>query len=164
MAQPVSRRREDPPEGRADRGWTRWLATGTFVLGLAAGVLLVGLLGEDAPVATTAQGAVVSEPAAPPPGPAEPTGPVVVNAACLRALNAARDIAATVDDLGAAAASLDAARLDEVVRRLQPLQQRLQAETAACEATGSVPTGTAAPSAPTTPPTTPPTAPASPTD
>ena len=163
MAQPASRRPEDPPEIRRHRGWTRWLATGTFVLGLAAGVLLVGLLGEDAPVATTAQGAVASEPAAPPSGPAEPTGRVVVNAACLRALNAARDIAATVDDLGAAAAALDAAQLDEVVRRLQPLQQRLQDETAACEATGSAPTGTA-PSTGTIPPTPASTAPASPTD
>jgi hypothetical protein len=60
-----------------------------------------------------------------------------VNAACLRAINAAQDIADSVDDLGAAAAALDAARLDEVVRRLQPLQQRLQESSADCEVSGS---------------------------
>jgi hypothetical protein len=151
MAQPVPRGPEDRPAGGRDRGWTRWLAAGTFVLGLVAGVLLVGLLGQDSPVATTAQ-ATESGPVAGPTGPAEPPGGVAVNEACLRAINAARDIAATVDDLGAAAAALDAAQLDEVIRRLQPLQDRLRASSAACEATGSVPATTGAPT-PTAPPT-----------
>jgi hypothetical protein len=163
MAQPASPVQETRPDRQTDGGWTRWLAAGTFVLGLVVGVLLIGLLGQDPPASTTAPGA------APTSGPAEgdtdaagPTG-IEVNEACLRALNAAQDIAATVDDLGAAAVTLDAAQLDEVIRRLQPLQQRLEENTAACEATGSLPTedlrptegaqptGTAEPAAPATP-------------
>ena len=153
MARPAPRDQED----RRDRGWTRWLATGTFVLGLVTGVLLVGLLGQDPPVPTPAQGAAGAGAAAPT-APGDPTGGLEVDPACLRALNAASDIAGTVDDLGAAAAALDAAQLDEVVRRLQPLQERLEVNTAACEATASVPTGTAPPTGTPTP-----TAPASPT-
>ena len=62
-------------------------------------------------------------------------GPFQVNAPCLRAFNAAQDAYATMDDLGQAAAALDAAQLDEVVRRLQPLQQQLETELAACRVT-----------------------------
>lgn len=137
---------------KADRGWTGWLATGAFVLGLVAGVLLLGLLGQDPPTAPVAQGA------APAPGPGASsgsggeTGRIEVNAACLRAINAAEDIAAAVEDLGSAAAVLDAAQLDEVVRRLQPLQDRLQENTAACEVTGSTPSESAGAS-PTASPT-----------
>jgi hypothetical protein len=155
MAQPAPRDQGD----RRDRGWTRWLATGTFVLGLAAGVLLAGLLGQDPPVPTTAQGAPAAGAAAPT-NSDEPTGGLEVDPACLLALNAAQDVAGTVDDLGAAAAALDAAQLDEVVRRLQPLQERLEVNTAACDAIASVPTGSA-PATPTAPGS--PTAPASPT-
>ena len=144
MAQAASEDREDQPQ---DPGWTRWLATGTFVLGLVTGVLLLGLLGQDPPVAASPPEAV-GGPAEPSKSPAGPTSVVQLNEACLRAINAAQDIAGTVEDLGAAAAVLDAAQLDEVIRRLQPLQERLQENTADCEATGSVPTGTAAPSPP----------------
>jgi hypothetical protein len=136
---------EDREGQRHDRGRARWLAAGTFVLGLVTGVLLLGLLGQDPPVAASVPEAG-ADPAAPSTSAAGPTSVVELNEACLRAINAAQDIAATVDDLGAAAAVLDAAQLDEVIRRLQPLQERLQENTAACEATGSVPTGTPAPS------------------
>jgi hypothetical protein len=151
MARPVPRDQED----RRDRGWTRWLAAGTFVLGLVTGVLLVGLLGQDPPVTTTGQGAgATSGPAGPSTDLEERTGRVEIDEACLRAINAAQDIAATVENLGAAAAALDAAQLDEVIRRLQPLQGRLEENTAACEATGSVPAETA-PAPPTGPPAAP---------
>lgn len=159
MARAASPERRAPHVRRQDRGWTRWLALGTFVLGVVTGVLLLGLLGGDPPVAPPAQAATSAEASAT--VPADPTGPVELNEACLRALNAAQDIAAAVEDLGAAAAALDAAQLDEVIRRLQPLQARLQENTAACDSTGSAPTETASPS-PTPSPT--PSAPASPPD
>ncbi|MGY1669124.1 hypothetical protein [Geodermatophilus sp. SYSU D00710] len=154
MAQPDER---DHEPRRWDRGWAGWLSAGTFVLGLLAGVLLVGLLGQDPPPAPRSGSAPASEAGDPTAVTAGPTGRVEVNAACLRAFNAAQDIAAAVEDLGAAAAALDAAQLDEVIRRLQPLQARLQENTAACESTGSAPTDAASPS-----PT--PSAPASPPD
>ncbi|SES79873.1 hypothetical protein [Geodermatophilus poikilotrophus] len=144
MAQPAPPGREDRPDGPQDRGWTRWLAAGTFVLGLVAGALLVGLLGQAPPVPRPAQEAASASTA----GPTSTAGPgdrVGIEPACLRALNAAQDIAATADDLGAAAAALDAAQLDEVVRRLQPLQARLGESRAACEASGSLPTEGAEP-------------------
>jgi hypothetical protein len=152
MARPASREQRAPRVGRQDRGWTRWLTLGTFVLGVVAGVLLLGLLGEDPPVSPRAQAVATGSAEASPAAPADPTGRVELNEACLRAINAAQDIAAAVDDLGAAAAALDAAQLDEVVRRLQPLQERLRENTAACEASGSVPTGSAT-SSMTAPPT-----------
>jgi hypothetical protein len=146
QAPPPGRRAERP--GRA---WSGWLAAGTFVVGLVAGALLGGLLGQDPPVAPTAQEAqpTGAAPGSPPTGTADGTR---VNAACLRAINAAQDIAATVDDLGAAAAALDAARLDEVIRRLQPLQQRLQENSADCEVAGP-PTGGRTPTSPPASPT-----------
>jgi hypothetical protein len=136
MAQSAQPGPGDRPDGPQDRGWTRWLAAGTFVLGLVAGTLLVGLLGQAPPVPRPAEAA--SAPAAGPTSTAGPGDRVGIDPACLRALNAAQDIAATADDLGAAAAALDAAQLDEVVRRLQPLQARLGESRAACEASGSL--------------------------
>lgn len=133
----------DQVSRRPDRAWSGWLAAGAFVLGLVAGVLLLGLLGQDPPTGPAAQGAA---PASAPVGrgTAGESGRIEVNAACLRAINAAEDIAAAVEDLGTAAAVLDAAQLDEVIRRLQPLQDRLQENTAACEVTGSTPSDPAA--------------------
>jgi hypothetical protein len=127
---------------------------GTFVLGVLAGALLVGLLGQDPPTAPVGQGAPPTEtaPGSRPPSTADPTDGTQVNAACLRAINAAQDIAAAVDDVGAAAAALDAARLDEVVRRLQPLQQRLEENTADCQVAQPA-TGEPEPTSPTASPT-----------
>lgn len=129
---------------RPDRAWTGWLAAGAFVLGLVAGVLLLGLIGQDPPTGPVAQAAPASEPVGPGAGTAGESGRIEVNAACLRAINAAEDIAAAVEDLGTAASVLDAAQLDEVIRRLQPLQDRLQQNTAACEVTGATPSDPAA--------------------
>ncbi len=151
MAQAPSPGRRAERPGRA---WSGWLAAGTFVVGLVAGALLVGLLGQDPPVAPTAQEAPATgaAPGGVPTATADPTDGGRVNAACLRAINAAQDIAAVVDDLGAAAAALDAARLDEVVRRLQPLQQRLEQNTADCQVARSAtdePGPTSPPASPT---------------
>ena len=150
MAQAPSPGRRAARPGRA---WSGWLATGAFVVGLVAGALLVGLLGQDPPVAPTAQQApaTVAAPEDLPTVTADPTDGTRENAACLRAINAAQDIAAVVDDLGAAAAALDAARLDEVVRRLQPLQQRLEQNTADCQ----VPRSATDEPGPTSPPASP---------
>lgn len=134
MAQPDDRTQEVRRRGD---GRSRWLAAGTFVVGLVAGVLLLGLLGQDPPPAVPTPGAATaSGSGAPPPAPDEETGRVEVNAACLRAINAAQDIAVAVEELGAAAAALDAAQLDAAIRRIQPLQARLQENTAACRSTG----------------------------
>lgn len=150
MAQAPSPERGDQRQGGA---WSGWLAAGTFVLGLLAGVLLAGLLGQDPPVAPGAEDpSTVSLPGSQPTTPPEGAGGTRVNEACLRAINAAQDIAAAVEDLGTAAAALDAAQLDEAIRQLQPLQERLQASTADCQVTetpSTEPAPTPSPAAPT---------------
>ncbi|MGY1838896.1 MULTISPECIES: hypothetical protein [unclassified Modestobacter] len=142
--------RSPAPDGRAGRAVRWWLAAATFVLGIFTGGLLVGLLAEgSAPVPRAAPvvpgaDADVPLPEAPPTG---ETAEVLVNAACLRAMNGAQDVVAAIDDLGEAASQLNAVRLDEVVRRLQPLQGRLRTDIAACvvvtETGEATPTGTA---------------------
>ncbi len=149
----------DHENRRLGRARSSWLAGGTFVVGLMAGVLLTGLLGQDPPVQPVGQGAA---PSGSLPTTTEGAGGDRLSAACLRAINAAQDIAAAVEDVGIAAAALDAAQLDLAIRQVEPLQQRLQEATADCEvAPGTSPGGptTGSPSAPTSPGPT-----ASPTD
>lgn len=120
---------------RRDRPWYIWLAVGTFVLGVLVGVVTLGLVSESPPAPSASEELGPDGEVAP--APAGATAEIRVNEACLRAINAARDIAAAVEDLGTAAAALDAAQLDEAIRRLQPLQDRLEANAATCETTGT---------------------------
>ena len=134
-----------PADGARSRPAFRgWLAAITFVVGLFLGGIIVGLLSDDPslPPAGTTAGPLPSPTAAPSSGSAAGgTAEVVVNDACLRAVNTAQDVSGAVDDLGEAAAELDAARLDEVVRRLQPLQDRLQENIEDCEVITRLPDG-----------------------
>jgi hypothetical protein len=66
---------------------------------------------------------------------------VQVNQACLRSINAAQDVYQQLDALAQAAQNLDAARLDEVIRNLQPLEQRLRDSLPACQVTTRLPDG-----------------------
>ncbi len=125
------------------------LAAVVFVLGLLAGALTLGLLDEDPVVVTTSEtpdaGAVPAGPSLPNEG---ASAQFVVSGACLRAVNAAQDTLLLVDDLGQAAAELDAAALDEIVRGLMPLQTRLQTGLAACEVATEVTGGAGEPGSP----------------
>ncbi|NEK87546.1 hypothetical protein GCU60_17535 [Blastococcus saxobsidens] len=160
-----------PETGGVLRRALRWWAlTGVFLLGLVIGAVTIALLAGRTPVPpSAAPGAAGTSapggPAAATPGsPAGVTGELAVNAACLRAINAAQDTVEVVDDIGEAIAEINAARLDEVVRRLQPLQERLQVNIEDCQVVGQLPTrspgeGPAAPGSPGASE-----APASPTD
>ena len=130
-----------PPGGF--RRVLRWWATAAaFLGGLLVGVLLTGLLSRGAPLPATDGGtAAPTSSEAPAPGTAGATGELVVNAACLRAINAAQDMLDVLQDLGEALSEFNAARLDEIVRRLQPLQQRLDENSDECQVEGRVPTG-----------------------
>ncbi len=125
------------PGGQRTRPWYAWLAVGTFVLGLMVGVLALGLLREG-PAAELAQQVEQGSGRQAPSASSGATAGIRVNEACLRAINAARDIGSAVEDLGAAAAALDTAQLDEAIRRLQPLQERLEENAATCETVGAV--------------------------
>jgi len=134
----------------------RWaVAAGTFVIGLIVGGVLVGLLsggGSDVPIATGTPAPASGGPGfsgAPIPTTAGATAEIVVNDACLDALNAAEDVSGTVDDLSQAAADVNLAQLDEVIRRLQPLAPRLQEGLQACHVVTRLPDGSTVSGTPT---------------
>ena len=77
------------------------------------------------------------------------TAQITVNDACVRAINASQDAYQAITELGDAAKQFDIARLDAIVRRLQPIQTNLQNDIAACNITTKV-----SASAPSTSPTT----------
>lgn len=116
---------------------TGLVAAAALVVGLFAGAMAVGVLAEPAP-AVAGNDAGGELPGGVPGGDLPDGGASAafrVNAPCIGAVNSAQDAYLVMDDLGEAAAALDAARLDEVVRRLQPLQARLQQNLDACEVT-----------------------------
>ena len=125
-----------------------------FVLGLLVGALTVGVLGGD-PVVVRSETPADGGAASGPPLPAgDASARFVVSGECLSAVNAAQDTLLLVDDVGRGAAALDAAALDETVRRLMPLQTRLQSGLEACRGAVEVSgggAGTEEPGAPSTP-------------
>ena len=129
------------------------LAAVVFVLGLLVGALTVGLLDEGPVVVTTSES---PEDGAAPAGPSLPdedaSARFVVSGACLRAVNAAQDTLSLLDDVGQAAAELDAATLDEIVRGLMPLQTRLQTGLEACQVAAEVSGGAGEPGSPSADP------------
>ncbi len=75
----------------------------------------------------------------PPSGSPGATASVHLSESCLAAIRDAEETYAAIDDIGAAARDLDAARLDEIIRALQPLQRRLEENLADCEVDPDVP-------------------------
>lgn len=145
-AAPVDPQARAEPESGADREGTDertspllpvragLAAAAVFVLGLFVGALTVGILGGEPVVVQEAATPQGGDPAA---GPSVPAGDAaaqfIVNGDCLGAFNAAQDSLLLVDDVARGAAELDAAALDETVRRLMPLQTRLQSGLEACQ-------------------------------
>lgn len=149
-----------PEPARGTRWWIVGLA---LVVGVVVGVLGVGLVtpgGFEQPTAAGASAAPAPT-GNPAPQVVQSGGAAVtaeVNPACLRVINEAQNIYGIINGIGDAASSLDFARLDEVVRRLQPVQPRLQADLTDCNVSTRLSNGDLAPSAsaaPTTPPGTP---------
>lgn len=142
-----------------------WLRVLLFAAGAVAGILVVGLLDVTTPDfaaspgagGTTAGGARPGSDRSVPPG-----AEVRVNAACLGVLNEAQDVYAVLGDLGQAVDDVDLTALDDVVRRLQPVEPRLARDLADCRVEAGVGVGqpSAAPTAPLTTP--PPVSPAAP--
>lgn len=143
-----------------------WVAVTLLGVGVIVGVLLVGLLdtgrpdfasaaadqnGGTAPVSTATAGQI--------PVAAEAR----VNAACLRVINEAESITGVLVNVPGATREVDLQQLDDLVRRLQPLQPRLQKDLRDCkistdvpgQSVGPTPTGTAVPSSSASPSPTP---------
>jgi hypothetical protein len=132
------------------------------VVGLVFGIIAVGLLRLGTPefgAETGAGGSTLTPTLAPTPG---GTVPVVaearVNAACLAVINEAQDIFGILTGLDEAVTDVDLQALDDIVRRLQPVEARLGQDLQRCEVDTSIannPTGTPSPgtSTPQTNPT-----------
>ena len=150
MAEPAS----PPVARRRGGGPIAWILAGAaFVIGIGTGAVAVALLGEDSARSPAAATTTVSAPpaigATSGPATAGVTAQVMVNQACIQAINAAQDAFQAITELGDAAKQFDIARLDNIIRRLQPIQANLQNDLAACNITTDV-----SASAPSTIPTT----------
>ena len=142
------------PVGRRRGGAFAWILAGVaFVLGIGVGAAAMALLSEDPgrlpAAAPTTISAAPATSAASGTETAAVTAQITVNDACIRAINAAQDAFQAITELGDAAKQFDIARLDDIVRRLQPIQTNLQNDIAACNITTKV--SASAPS--TSPPT-----------
>jgi hypothetical protein len=150
MAEPAP-----PPVARRRRGGPfAWILAGVaFVLGIGLGAVAIALLSEDPTGVPAAAPTTVSAPqatsAAKGTETAAVTAQITVNDACVRAINASQDAYQAITELGDAAKQFDIARLDTIIRRLQPIQTNLQNDIAACNITTNV-----AASTPSTSPTT----------
>ena len=143
-----------PPQRRSR--W--WIAVLTFVAGVAVGVLIVGFL-----TTTTSDVSAVQSPSPTSPSPAESqsvpaAASAQVNAACLRVINEAQDVATILSEVGPAITAVNLQQLDDIVRRLQSIQARLDDDLRDCKVDTEVnmtpvpsPLSTVAPSASPTP-------------
>lgn len=124
-----------------------WIAGLTFVAGAVLGVLITGLLiGTTPDFGSTATGTEAPVPADRP----DPTGSIPVtaearvNAACLRVINEAQDVYRILTGADEAVRDVDFQRLDDIVRRLQPVEARLERDLQECRVDTSVREGTTA--------------------
>jgi hypothetical protein len=140
-----------PPRAQTRR--LRWWVAGiTLVAGFVFGVIAVGLLSAGTPEfgAEGGPGAGTTQTTfAPTPG---GTMPVVaearVNAACLSVINEAQDMYTVLTGLDQAVKDVDLQALDDIVRRLQPIEARLGQDLQNCEVETDVvnePTGSTPP-------------------
>lgn len=143
---------------RHGRRTAPWLRVVLFAAGVVVGVLVVGLLDVTTPdfaAPSVRSGGASPGGAGPSAGQAPAGAQARVNAACLAVINDAQDVYAALGDLGPALDDDDLTALDDIVRRLQPVEPRLAADLRGCRIDTSVgSSGTTAPgSAPTPLPT-----------
>lgn len=129
-----------------------WIAGLTFVAGAVVGVLITGLLiGTTPDFGTSPTGTEASAPAdQPTPTSSVPvTAQARVNAACLRVINEAQDVYRILSGADEAVRDVDFQRLDDIVRRLQPVESRLERDLQECRVDTTIETSaTARPASP----------------
>ena len=115
----------------------------TFVAGLVVGVLIVGFLARSTPDLSAVQSPRRRHRR--PPGQTVPAAASAqVNAACLRVINEAQDVATILSEVGPAITAVNLQQLDDIVRRLQSIQARLDDDLRNCRVEADV-SGTASP-------------------
>lgn len=153
---------EPPTSETADAPSRWWIPVITFVVGVVVGVVAVGLLSAGRPdFASTAKNSSSPKATASAPSGVETagvTGRAVVNVACLRVINEAQDVYTILTGVKQAVTDVDLQQLDDIVRRLQPIEPRLQSDLQKCRIDTSVDTGpspgtTKSPAPPTATPT-----------
>jgi hypothetical protein len=124
-----------------------WIAALTFIAGIVIGVLIVGFLDWSSSDFSAAQSAPSPSPS-PVVGQSEPAAASAqVNAACLRVINHAQDISTILSEVGPAVTAVNLQQLDDIVRRLQSIQTRLEVDLRDCKVNAEVSgTPTAVPS------------------
>jgi len=138
------------------RPW--WVLLALFVGGLVVGVLLVGLLSAGTPDFVTQSRREAPASTAPDPSASvEVAAQARVNAACLRVINEAQDVYSALTGLDEAVTDVDLGALDDIVRRLQPIEPRLARDLQECEVVVEEPdaAGTPGPANPSSSPVVP---------
>jgi hypothetical protein len=132
-----------PPQRRSR--W--WIAVLTFVVGVGLGVLIVGFLTRSTPDPSAVQNPSPVAPSATGSQSVPAAASAQVNAACLRVINEAQDIATILSEAGPAITAVNLQQLDDIVRRLQSIQARLEVDLRDCKVNAEVSgTPTAVPS------------------
>ena len=135
-----------------------WSVSGiTFVVGFVVGVVAVGLLSFTIPEfgAGPGPGGATPTSAAPTSGGSVPVvAEARVNAACLAIINDAQDTYVVLTGVDQAVSDVDLQSLDDIVRRLQPIEARLGRNLQECRvatdvSTGPTQTASTAPATPT---------------
>lgn len=128
---------ERPDLGKARVPW--WTAVLIGMGGVLVGVLLVGILSVTNPAFVQERDEAVASAGTQPSGQGtiEVQAQAQVNAACLSVINSAQDVYSILSDTEEAVTEVDLRRLDDMVRRLDPIQQRLETDLPACEITTS---------------------------
>lgn len=140
-----------------------WVAVITFVVGVAVGILVVGLLRLGTPEFPTVSGPTPGLTSTTSPLPSAPdtigaSAEAQVNAACLRVIKEAQEVYEIISGVDEATADVDLQRLDDLVRQLQPIEPRLQRDLQDCNvdtSAGGNPGGGSTSPAPTDPQGTP---------
>lgn len=129
--------RAEPPTSETPETPSRWwIAAITFVVGVVVGVVAVGVLsaGKQDFGRTAQDGSSPGATSAAPSGveTAGVTGSAVVNVACLRVINEAQDVYTILTEVHQAVTDVDLQQLDDIVRRLQPIERRLRTDLQDC--------------------------------
>jgi hypothetical protein len=115
-----------------------WIAVLTFVAGVAVGVLIVGFLTRSTPDPSAARSAPPTSPSPAGSQSLPAAASAQVNAACLRVINEAQDIATILSEAGPAITAVNLQQLDDMVRRLQSIQARLDDDLRDCKVEAQV--------------------------
>ena len=138
MAGTDPKHQADENARRSQRRSRWWIPVLTFVAGIAVGVLIVGLLDTSTPDLSAVPSASPATPSAAGSQSAPAGASARVNAACVRVINEAQDVATILSEVGPAITTVNLQQLDDIVRRLQSIQTRLQNDLRDCRVEAEV--------------------------